>query len=349
VKDFEEWESRGELVLAPKFQRRAVWNDKARSYLIDTILRGKPIPKLFMRQEVSGAGRPTTREIVDGQQRVRTVLEFLKDGFKVSRMHSEDYGGKVFSALGPETQKTILKYEFAVDLLQDMDDGDVYDIFARINTYTEKLTAQELRNAKYFGDFKTSVYSLSKEFVKFLGDNRVFTPKQILRMGEAEFISELLIASEEGVREGKKSVIDGAYALYDNKFPNRRLHEKRFRAVVDTIGECLGGTLPNLEFRATRLLYPLFCAVYHLRFGLPKLTLPRREIRQSDLSKVRNTLEQIDDMVRRFQSDDGGAAIGQADPADVAFYNAYREHWVHAAERIELTRYIARRILAGLK
>lgn len=41
VRDFEEWHGRGELVLAPKFQRREVWVDKARSYLIDTIVPGK--------------------------------------------------------------------------------------------------------------------------------------------------------------------------------------------------------------------------------------------------------------------------------------------------------------------
>ena len=46
IRDFEEWDSRNELVLQPKFQRRDVWSDKARSYLIDTIVRGKPIPKI---------------------------------------------------------------------------------------------------------------------------------------------------------------------------------------------------------------------------------------------------------------------------------------------------------------
>ena len=46
VRDCEEWQERSELVLAPKFQRRDVGNPKAKSYLMDTIIRGKPIPKL---------------------------------------------------------------------------------------------------------------------------------------------------------------------------------------------------------------------------------------------------------------------------------------------------------------
>jgi hypothetical protein len=282
VRDFEEWNERGELVLAPKFQRRDVWSDKARSYLMDTIIRGKPIPKIYMRQDINPQTRRTRREIVDGQQRLRTVLTFIKDGFKISKAHHEDFGGQYFSGLDKDTQRDILKYEFVVDLLQDMPDNEVYDLFARINTYAEKLKPQELRNAQWFGEFKSSVYLLSKEFVTFLGANKVFTDKQILRMGEAEFISELLLAIQEGIREGQKRVIDNCYKKYDDDFPNGKLHEKRFRETVDAIGGIVGAELPQLKFRGTRLFYPLFCAVFHMKFGLPRLGAAKSPIRATD-------------------------------------------------------------------
>jgi uncharacterized protein with ParB-like and HNH nuclease domain len=82
INDFREWYEASVLVLAPKFQRRSVWPDKARSYLIDTVLRDLPMPKLFMRQEIDDSGR-TIREIVDGQQRIRTVLAYIENGFPV--------------------------------------------------------------------------------------------------------------------------------------------------------------------------------------------------------------------------------------------------------------------------
>src|SRR5271157_5513226 len=159
VRDFEEWYERGDLVLAPKFQRRLIWIPKARSYLIDTIVRGKPIPKIYMRQDTNPKTRRTKREIVDGQQRLSTVLSFIKDGFKISRAHHEQFGGKYFSGLDKGTQSDVLKYEFVVDLLQDMPDNEVYDLFTRINTYAEKLKPQELRNARFFGEFNSSLYS----------------------------------------------------------------------------------------------------------------------------------------------------------------------------------------------
>ena len=192
IRDFEEWYKKGELDIAPKFQRRDVWSSKARSYLIDTIIRGKPIPKIYMRQDINPKTRRVTRQIVDGQQRLRTVLGFLEDGFPILKVHNEEYGGKRFSELEEETQREILKYEFAVDLLQDIPDQEVYDIFARLNTYSVTLNDQELRNASYFGEFKTTVYTLSGEFMTFWQINMIFPDKKILRMAEAEFVSELV-------------------------------------------------------------------------------------------------------------------------------------------------------------
>ena len=79
---------------------------------MDTIIRGKPIPKIYMRQDVNPQTRRVVREIVDGQQRLHTVLSFLKDGFKISKAHSEDFGRRYFSNLPKGTQSDILKYEF---------------------------------------------------------------------------------------------------------------------------------------------------------------------------------------------------------------------------------------------
>lgn len=343
VRDFEEWNDRSELVLAPKFQRRDVWNPKAKSYLIDTIIRGKPIPKLYMRQTVVPAGRRTTREIVDGQQRLRAVLSFVKDGFKLSRAHNRELGGQVFSELDNGTQKDILKYEFVVDLLQDMPDREVYDLFARINTFSEKLKPQELRNAKWFGDFKSCVYELAISFKGFVETNSVFTPKQVLRMAEAEFISELLLAMEEGPREGKKAVIDKAYAQYDDKFPNRDRHEKRFVEVIDVIGAIGGTELPGLRFRATKLLYPLFCAVYHMKYGLPKLQAPRRTLKAADYPKLKTVLEELDELIEEIK--DGTT---QPTAEQRKFYDAQDVHWVHATNRTVLTQYICRQFNAAL-
>ena len=349
VRDFEAWEERDELTLAPKFQRRDVWNDKAKSYLIDTIVRGKPIPKLYMRQNLSLGNRKTTREIVDGQQRLRAVLTFLKDAFKLSSTHHRELGGRYFSQLDENTQREILKYEFSVDLLQDMPDNDVYDIFARINTHSATLKSQELRNARWFGDFRSCASALAQEFLRFIEQNRLFNHVQLVRMVEVEFVSELLLAMQEGIRESKKAVIDKAYRDYDDEFPNRDQHEERFRVTMDVIGGIVGERLPMLKFRAIRLFYPLFCAVYHMRFVLPKLQAPRVRIAVKDYPRVMSVLENIDQMITDLELDATDQAATDT-PAEVReFYDAYNRHWVHATNRTVLTSFICRQFAGVLE
>ncbi len=348
VRDFEEWKDRGELVLAPKFQRREVWSQKARSYLIDTIVRGKPIPKVYMRQTINPQNRRTTREIVDGQQRLNTVLSFIKDAFKISKAHHEDFRGRYFSGLDKKTQGDILKYEFVVDLLQDMPDPEVYDLFARINTYSEKLKDQELRNAKWFGEFKSAVYLLATEFSTFFESGGVFSSKQILRMSEAEFISELLLAMQEGIRDRTKPIIDNCYKKYDDHFPRRRAHEKRFRETMDTIGGILGTDLPQSEFSATRLFYPLFCAIFHLKFRLPKLRAPRSTVRPTDYPRLKIALETVDNMIESVKTAEKSQENLTLSSEERRFYDAYSEHWVHADKRTVMTAYICRQLVAAL-
>jgi hypothetical protein len=306
---------------------------------MDTIIRGKPIPKIYMRQDVNPKTRRAVREIVDGQQRLNTVLNFLKDGFKISKSHHEDFGGMTFSDLDVQTQRDILKYEFAVDLLQDMPDPEVFNIFARINMYSEKLKPQELRNSSWYGDFKSCVYLLAEEFTTFFIENKIFSAKSVLRMAEAEFITDLLQAMQDGIQAGSKGIRDKVYKTYDNDFPSRRSHEKRFRETIDAIKGIFEDDLPQSQFKAIRLFYPLFCAVHHMKFGLPKLKTERATLRVVDYPKFKNALESIDELLETTKPSTPNISAD-----DRKFLNAYTVHWVHADKRITLTDYICRKL-----
>lgn len=52
ISDIVQWSEKGELELSPKYQRNNVWNDKAKAYLIDTIIRGLPIPPIDRKSVV---------------------------------------------------------------------------------------------------------------------------------------------------------------------------------------------------------------------------------------------------------------------------------------------------------
>jgi hypothetical protein len=53
VSDFISWQRNGSLEISPSFQRRPVWPKPAKSYLIDTIVRGFPVPIIFIREKTN--------------------------------------------------------------------------------------------------------------------------------------------------------------------------------------------------------------------------------------------------------------------------------------------------------
>ena len=171
VSDFISWQRSKTLVLSPSFQRRAVWKPGAKSYLIDTIARGLPIPIIFLRDQRSDlSSLEPKREVVDGQQRLRTLIAYIDpsllddykpgvDDFQVDLIHNKQLGGRSFRQLPSRIQQSILDYQFSVHVLSSsVDDREVLSIFARMNSTGVKLNAQELRNAEFYGAFKTSIY-----------------------------------------------------------------------------------------------------------------------------------------------------------------------------------------------
>src|SRR6185369_15871597 len=145
VSDFLSWQRSGGLELSPNFQRRPVWSSGAKAYLIDTIARGLPVPIVFIRERTDLRSLEPKREIVDGQQRIRTILAFIepsclkdlderRDLFDIKKSVNEDLAGKSFSALSAEIRERFLNYQFSVHILpSNTDDQLVLQIFARMN------------------------------------------------------------------------------------------------------------------------------------------------------------------------------------------------------------------------
>ena len=64
------------LTLRPPYQRKPVWVAKQKCALIESILKELPVPEIYIQRTTSAVGY-TTYAVVDGQQRVRAVLQFV--------------------------------------------------------------------------------------------------------------------------------------------------------------------------------------------------------------------------------------------------------------------------------
>jgi hypothetical protein len=307
INDFVEWDNQKQLVLNPVFQRRAVWSEKAKSYLIDTILRGKPIPKVFIRQKLNVTTKQSIREVVDGQQRLRTILSYVKDGFALARGQHPEFGGMRFSQLPEEAQAQFLSFEIAVDLLINLPDSEILDIFARLNSYAVVLNDQEKINAAHFGPFKVLADKIAFEYNEFWREQDIVSAVQILRMQEVNLVADILIAMIEGIKS--KTQIKRYYGLYEKDFPHDTLElEEQFRDVMDNISKLFPDGLKESEFRRNHIFYSLFTAVFHCLYGLrgfefnnqpvPRVSLAT----EAEIQRARNGLDVVTEL---FQAEPG--------------------------------------------
>ena len=74
---------KGTLDLKPRYQRYAIWSPGQKCFLIDSLISGAPIPQVFLNIKTGGSGRErrTIYEVVDGQQRLRAILEYMDDEY----------------------------------------------------------------------------------------------------------------------------------------------------------------------------------------------------------------------------------------------------------------------------
>jgi hypothetical protein len=290
VSDFVAWQRDKGLLLNPNFQRRNVWKKKAKSYLIDTIIRGLPMPIIFLRDLRSDLkSLKPKRDVVDGQQRIRTILSYVdsdllddfdpeRDEFTIDKAHNLDLAGKSFEKLDRDSRQAILDYQFSVhSFAADTDDRDILQIFARMNATGLKLNDQELRNAGWFGQFKTLAYSLATEQLNRWRGWEIFTADQIARMYEVELVSEFMILIMNGVLAKRKQTLDSYYDAFDENFPDAKEVASRLRSTFDTLDSLLPRDVIAASFSTRTLFYPLFATLYGLQYEIRNpVALPQR-------------------------------------------------------------------------
>ncbi len=245
----------GSLDLSPAFQRRPVWSDAQSSYLIDSILNDLPIPEVFVRTTTSSDG-DTTVEVVDGQQRLRSIIRFFKNDLELTGNDvSPKWIGSTWDRLDSSVQEKFWSFKIVVRELERASDTEVRDMFRRLNANQSSLNLQELRHAQYTGEFITAVEKIADD--SWWTVNKIVTPAQSRRMLDVEFVSELLIGLLAGPLDKKKG-LDDYYSDYDDLFPDRDLWESRFRQTRDLTAAVLGGTFNGWNSKTE--YYSLFLA-----------------------------------------------------------------------------------------
>ena len=188
----------GSLLVNRKYQRKLVWTKPEKVALIDTILRGLPMPLILLaeRPQLHGSGK---YEILDGVQRLNAIFSFIENSFSIDdgkyfdvseftrAKHAAELN--VFERASDSTAKldakqcaNILDYQMAVTIFPAFTDEEVTEIFGRINAGGRQLSNQERRQAGVINSFGELVRRISAEI---RGD----ASKDILLLSEMPEIS----------------------------------------------------------------------------------------------------------------------------------------------------------------
>ncbi|MFT2815564.1 HNH endonuclease family protein [Leifsonia sp. A12D58] len=140
--------------LEPTYQREAgVWSTDKKQLFIDSVINGYDVPKIYVHK-VDQDATGFAYAVVDGKQRISTILEFLDGKFEFA----EDFKylgyecdvppkpGDTFKDLEEQTRDIFKEKSLDVVVIETDDEDDIEELFSRLNN-GEKLNAAESRNA----------------------------------------------------------------------------------------------------------------------------------------------------------------------------------------------------------
>lgn len=250
----------------PAYQRRSVWSDEKQSFFIDSILKNFPMPPIFLHQKIDDDTGKTKYDIIDGKQRLTSIIRFLKneipasDEFENSPFYDEKIAGVYFRDLDEnnltEYKKRLWRYVVPIEYI-DTSNKDVIDnIFDRLNRNGEPLNGQELRKSVYHGSALLSL-------VEKISDGPFWKDRlskvDVARMEHYEFVSEVLFQLIEGKPlHANQDELDRLYEKYANESLDWNALEQKVLAVTTYVSS-LDIDYDGFRVSGVSHLYGIWC------------------------------------------------------------------------------------------
>lgn len=263
---FIDLDSVGRLDLNPPYQRRSVWTASDRRFFLDTIFRNYPCPPIFIHKTIDDTGI-ATYHVVDGKQRLETILKFSKNRISISKDFGDDgLNGKKFKELAPDFKKIFWNYSVPVDFI-DLPSGQIInEIFDRVNRNSRNLERQELRHARYDGWFITECENEADED-DFWEKIKITSKSKAKRMKNVQLVSELLLIIIDNKIVGfDQDYLDERYAeldsLEDNTdfdldgYSTQKSKVKKFISEMEDHNKCI-----SIHAKTANNIYTLFALI----------------------------------------------------------------------------------------
>jgi len=254
----------GKLIIDSSYQRRSVWSAQDNIRLIETILMGYIVPEVFLwPASVDPDTGDTVTHIVDGQQRITAIIDFIEGKYKLTKKYllddtiAEKCGDKYFTDLLDEDKSQIWTYKLStVDIDKSWNIDQIKKMFYRLNLTDYSLNGQEKRNS-IDSAFGTKSELLAQN--DFWRKVHVFSANDYRRMKDSEYCCSIYILAKEGpVDQVNDRKINQYYDDYKDSFDDDGTLEKRISSAMDIIIQFVDeSTISFISKKAQ--LYTMFC------------------------------------------------------------------------------------------
>lgn len=258
------------LYVDNSFQRRFIWLKKHQISLIETILKGMPMPEIYLwEQERDPASGATKISIIDGQQRITSICKFINNEYRLEGNHLENskssYADKFFSELSNDDKTKIWGYSLSIRFVKEkITKEDIVKMFLRLNNTSMSLNPQELRNAEFQGKFIKLADKLSE--LPFWSKYSIFSINQVRRMIDIQFISSILIFIRKGIEEETtQENINAIYDLFNEVYEKEEEDKVLFERLISEVEKIINNDDMIVSFlRRLTHLYSLILLIYYL-------------------------------------------------------------------------------------
>ncbi|PIQ09285.1 MAG: hypothetical protein COW71_07090 [Ignavibacteriales bacterium CG18_big_fil_WC_8_21_14_2_50_31_20] len=236
----------GRLLLNPPFQRNFVWSPTDQEELIESIIKGYPLPTLFIYESSKN-----NYEMIDGQQRTRTLLKFIKKLIS-------DKSGKFYSE---DDFPNFKSYLLPIAIITQLDSADsLEEFYYRVNNLGKSLNRPELNKAKFI---KTKFLKLVEDLTQReeLKKLDLFSNQTIVRMNDRDFVEEIVSLIKFDFTDKK----DAVNILFKNDISDKESSniKNKFIEILNKI-LILNDIFPlnKTRFRQKNDFYTLFSLIY---------------------------------------------------------------------------------------
>jgi hypothetical protein len=207
----------------PDWQRGQVWSEDRKQLLIDSILRGWKLPKLYFAKT---SDDPDVFDVVDGQQRLSAIFDFFGGELRLSEDSAKMFGGATYGEVGPTVSDRFDDFEIEYDEITEATDAELQLFFQRLQEGMGLTSAERLN----------SISGNLTIFCRSLAKHSFFKQKVSIRdtrMAYFDIAAKVAAIEIEGLDVGLR--FDDVKAIFESNvgFSAKSSVARRLRSTLD--------------------------------------------------------------------------------------------------------------------